>query len=165
MRLLSLVVILISLNVQSNELPPGVDYDHQQKTRKLLGEWILGVPYKPHLRKDQELFERYNSTPITIGSDHKEYDPYLDKIQVFTDEMMDLQDAVEIIVKPLGFFPDFSQMSEKTLKYKISMNNTTTSLAEALTYIEYSAGVEFTIYPREAGGLIVVTEDESKITR
>jgi len=165
MRLLSLVVILISCTAHSNELPPGIGYDKEQKTRQLLGEWILGVPYKPHLRSDQELFERYKNKPISIDSDANEYDPYEDKIQIFTDEMIDFQSAVLNIVRPLGFFPDFSQIDEKTLKYKLSINNNSTTLADALSYLEYSVGVEFIIYPREAGGLIVVTKDESKITK
>jgi len=157
MKLLILVAILISPALTgANELPPGLDLDNEQKTRKVLGEWILGIPYEPRLRKDQEFFQRYHSPGVLKSTPSKEYNPANDSSRTFIDRELPVKRIISSVFSSMGFRPDFSDARPNDLEQRITLNSKSNNFEDILNYLELITNLQFTIYPREAGGLVFV---------
>jgi len=152
---LTINLLLVQL-VESNEYPPGLGLTHEQKSRENLGKWILGMPYSAKLSIDQELFRRFNYGQINPTDTHTPYSPKDDYLQVISDQTITVRDAINAIFLPLNFHPDFRDAPTALLEMEMSLTNEIIRLSDVMTYIEYISGLHLTIYPREAGGLVIV---------
>ncbi len=152
----TLITSLLPLRVMSNEYPPGLGLTPEQKTRENLGVWILGMPYKAKLSIDQELFRRFNYGQVPTRTGVVKYTPNEDYLQVISDQELSVKEVINAVFLPLAFRPDFSAAPSELLEKKITITNEIIKLSDVMTYIEYMSGLHLTIYPREAGGLVIV---------
>lgn len=159
MRLLILAATLISPFIIANELPPGLDLTEEQRTREVLGKWILGVPYEARLRKDQEVFRNLHKHSLGEVESDEVYDPEKESVQIWYDRKIPLSRMISMVFKPLGFTPDLSSLSDETKKTLVSINNEENSFSDVMRYLEKEANINFLLYPREAGGLVLVNEN------